>query len=51
MLKILALREKASEELGDDFDLAAFHDLVLLEGAMPMSVLEQRVDNWVSESR
>ena len=51
MLKILALREKARAALGDDFDLAAFHDLVLLEGAMPMSVLEERVDNWVSESR
>jgi len=47
MIKILALRENAKKALGDKFDLAEFHDLVLLGGAVPMSVLEAKVDNWV----
>ncbi len=49
MLKILELRSKAQQELGDAFDLAAFHDLLLLGGAMPMSILEGEVDRWIAE--
>jgi uncharacterized protein (DUF885 family) len=47
MLKILELRAKAEAALGDKFDLAAFHDLLLLGGAMPMTSLEEEVDRWV----
>ena len=48
MLKILALREQAKSALGEKFDLAGFHDLLLLGGAMPMAVLEQRVQRWIT---
>jgi uncharacterized protein (DUF885 family) len=48
MLKILELREKAKAQLGKHFELAEFHDLVLLGGAVPMKVLESRVNNWIA---
>lgn len=47
MLKILELRSKAQAELGDKFDIRAFHDTVLGGGALPLNVLEKRVNNWV----
>ncbi len=47
MLKILALRSKARTSLGKKFDLAEFHDVVLLGGAVPMKVLENKIDNWI----
>jgi len=48
MLKILDLRAQAKQRLGDRFDLAEFHDVVLLNGAVPMSVLSRNVNNWLS---
>lgn len=48
MLKIVELRAYAKEQLGDKFDIKAFHDLVLLGGAVPMSVLDTKVKNWVA---
>ncbi len=47
MLKILSLREQAKAELGDKFELSAFHDVVLLGGAVPMVVLERNVNQWI----
>ena len=47
MLKILELREKAKAALGDKFDISEYHDLVLGGGAVPLSVLETMVDNWI----
>lgn len=47
-LKIIELREKAKRELGDRFDLRAFHDEVLGAGALPLDVLEQRIDQWIA---
>ena len=49
MMKILELREKAKQELGPAFDLKAFHDVVLLDGAVPMAVLEAKVDAWIAK--
>ncbi len=46
-LTILRLREKAKAELGAKFDIRAFHDEVLGAGAMPMAILERRVDGWI----
>jgi prolyl oligopeptidase len=46
-LKIMELRERARTLLMDRFDLAGFHDVVLLNGAVPLSVLEQQVDGWI----
>lgn len=49
MNKILELRETARKELGDSFDIRKFHDLVLLNGAMPLNILEERVMTWIEE--
>lgn len=49
MLTLLDLREGARNDLGQDFDIAAFHDQVLQNGAMPMAVLEQVIDDWIVE--
>ncbi|WP_215397644.1 DUF885 domain-containing protein [Rheinheimera oceanensis] len=48
MIKILELRSNAQKELGDKFDIRAFHDTVLGGGALPLSVLEKRVNNWIA---
>ena len=46
-LKIRAIRDKAEERLGDRFDVKAFHTQVLKDGAMPLSMLEAKIDRWV----
>jgi uncharacterized protein (DUF885 family) len=51
MLKILALREKARQALGDRFTLAEFHDQVLTHGALPLALLERVIDDWIREKQ
>jgi uncharacterized protein (DUF885 family) len=46
-LKILELRRKAQERLGDRFDLREFHNVILTNGALPLSILERVVDAWL----
>ncbi|RTR39110.1 DUF885 domain-containing protein [Shewanella canadensis] len=48
MLKILELREKAKHALGNKFDIRDFHTLVLQNGPLPLDVLEEQIDQWVS---
>jgi len=48
MLKIQELRRKAEAALGARFDIRAFHDTILSGGAMPLTVLEARVDRWIA---
>ncbi|MFK7781425.1 DUF885 domain-containing protein [Psychroserpens sp.] len=47
-LKILELRVKAEKALGDDFELAKFHNQVLESGCMPLALLETKIDNWIA---
>jgi uncharacterized protein (DUF885 family) len=51
MLRIQELRRKAEAALGAKFDIRAFHDTILGGGAMPLTVLEQRVDRWIAAQR
>jgi uncharacterized protein (DUF885 family) len=48
MLKIIELRKKAESALGDKFDIKGFHDTVLGGGAVPLTILERRIDQWVA---
>jgi uncharacterized protein (DUF885 family) len=50
-LKIRELRELATKELGAKFDLAAFHDTVLGQGAVPLDVLEGIVKDWITAEK
>ncbi|MDR0184190.1 DUF885 domain-containing protein [Lysobacter arvi] len=50
-LKIVELRERARAALADRFDIRAFHDLVLGNGAVPLAVLEASVDDWIATQR
>jgi uncharacterized protein (DUF885 family) len=47
-LEILKLREEAREKLGSKFDLRAFHDEILDSGALPLDVLDSRVESWIA---
>lgn len=48
-LKIIELRERATETLGDKFDLRSFHDTILKDGGMPLDLLEAKIDRWIFE--
>ena len=50
-LKILELRDRAQKALGDKFDIRAFHDQVLDAGALPLDVLEHRIDAWIATQK
>jgi uncharacterized protein (DUF885 family) len=50
-LKILELRDRAKTALGDKFDLRAFHDQVLDSGALPLDVLDARIDAWIAAQK
>jgi uncharacterized protein (DUF885 family) len=48
-MKITEMRERARQQLGPDFDIREFHEVVLRNGAIPLDVLEQNVDAWLAE--
>ena len=48
MIKLLELKHKAEKQLGDKFDIRDFHTLVLANGALPLDVLEEQVDQWIA---
>ena len=49
MMKILELRERARSTLGSRFDIRGFHNVVLTGGAMPLAILERRVEAWIAD--
>ena len=50
-LKILELRTRAQNSLGDKFTMGAFHDVILKSGPVPLDIMEERVDAWIAASR
>ena len=46
-LRISAMRERAERELGARFDVREFHSQVLRDGAVPLDVLEAKIDRWI----
>jgi uncharacterized protein (DUF885 family) len=50
-MTILKLRERARAQLGDRFDIRAFHDAVLERGPLPLDVLEANVDRWIAANK
>lgn len=50
-LKIKALRARAEHELGSKFDIRQFHDVVLGQGAVPLDILEQIVNDWIASQK
>jgi uncharacterized protein (DUF885 family) len=51
MNTIVELRDEAKRELGEGFDLAAFHDVVLTNGSLPMTLLQQQVRAWIAAEK
>ncbi|HYX48017.1 MAG TPA: DUF885 domain-containing protein, partial [Sphingomicrobium sp.] len=51
MLKIMELRHKAENALGEKFDVKAFDDLIISDGSQPLPVLETRVNDWIASRR
>jgi len=50
-LKIAAIRAKAEKTLGKKFDIRAFHDELLADGALPLDLLEQKMSRWIDAAR
>jgi uncharacterized protein (DUF885 family) len=50
-LKISAIRAKAEKTLGRSFDIRAFHDELLRDGALPLTLLEAKMDRWMEQAR
>jgi uncharacterized protein (DUF885 family) len=51
MIKMLALRKKAEDQLGPRFDIKGFHDTILGRGQMPLDLLERRIDQWIAKQK
>lgn len=50
-LKIMELRSRAQTELGDAFDIRGFHDVILENGPVPLSIMEENVDAWIASEK
>ena len=50
-LKILELKRKSRQQLGEEFDIKDFHHVVLGQGAVPLNVLEERVDQYIESTK
>ena len=50
-MKILELRDRAQKALGAKFDIKAFHDATLKSGPLPLPMLEENIDAWITSQR
>ena len=50
-LTIQRLRKKAMDELGPKFDIREFHAQVLMTGALPLAILEKKIDTWIAAKK
>ncbi|MFT2092292.1 DUF885 domain-containing protein [Paraglaciecola sp. 2405UD69-4] len=50
-LKIMELRDKAKDALGEQFDIRGFHDEVLKDGPVPLNILESKIDHWIESEK
>jgi uncharacterized protein (DUF885 family) len=50
-LKILELRARAEQALGPRFDIREFHEQVLMTGALPLTVLDQKINDWIASKK
>ncbi|MDA9684930.1 DUF885 domain-containing protein [Pseudomonadota bacterium] len=50
-LKIQELKDRAKNELGENFDIKDFHHEVLKRGALPLDILEQYIDQWIAQTK
>jgi uncharacterized protein (DUF885 family) len=50
-IKIRELRAKAEQELGANFDIRSFHDTVIGQGSLPMAVLDDVINDWISTQK
>ena len=50
ILKILELRERTKNELGDQFDIKQFHNVVLKDGAVPLDILEENINKYINKT-
>ena len=50
-LKILELRSRAEDELGNNFSIRDFHDAILLDGGMPLELLEAKIERWIERKK
>lgn len=50
-IRLRAIRTRAERELGDRFDVRRFHDALLVDGPLPMALLDQRMDRWIAEEK
>ncbi|MBU3974770.1 MAG: DUF885 family protein [Alphaproteobacteria bacterium] len=50
-IRLRAIRSRAEAELGDRFDIRRFHDALLVDGPLPMALLDERMDRWIAEEK
>ena len=50
MVKILELREKAKEKMGQNFNIKSFHSIILDQGIVPLFILEEIVKEWIDDN-
>ncbi|GAA0627190.1 DUF885 family protein [Brevundimonas kwangchunensis] len=50
-IRLRAIRTRAEQELGDRFDVRRFHDALLVDGPLPLALLDQRMDRWIADEK